>query len=143
MMTQKKMQQYRNLAGEIAEIEERLKRARRRVTVVSDTVRGSSEAFPYCAHTVTVRGVAARRVRAIERIERLRRVRLARSKELLAEIEAFLDSIEDARMRRILSMRYIDGMAWKQIARRIHGSPAYESAVRMAASRFFEICEKN
>ena len=138
MMTQEKMQQYRQLAGEIAELEERLKRARRRVTVVADTVRGSSEAFPYCARTVTVRGVAARRVRAIERIERLRRVRLARSKELLAEIEMFLDGIEDARMRRLLSLRYVDGLEWRAVARRVYGAPVYEDAARKAVARFFE-----
>ena len=138
-MTVEKLEQYRALADEINDLEQRRRKAARRANIiVSDTVRGSSDTWPYCARTVKITGVAARHVRSIQRIDLLRRRRQMAAKALLSEIEAFLGTIGDARIRRMIEMHYIQGQTWRQVAGRVYGSPAYEDAARMAAKRFLD-----
>lgn len=138
-MTVEKLEQYRALADEISDLEQRRRKAARRANIiVSDTVRGSSDAWPYGARTVRITGVAARHVRSIQRIDLLRRRRQMAAKALLSEIEAFLGTIGDARIRRMIEMHYIQGQTWRQVAGRVYGSPAYEDAARKATKRFLE-----
>ena len=52
------------------------------------------------------------------------------------EIESYIESITDSLNRRILRMRYIDGMTQQRIARKVHMS---QSAVSKRIEKFFEI----
>lgn len=50
-------------------------------------------------------------------------------------LERFIQSVEDSETRMILSLRYINGLSWRQVARSM--SPyATEDSVRMRADRF-------
>ena len=51
------------------------------------------------------------------------------------DVQVFINGIEDSHIRRIVSMRYIDGMTWRQIAARIGGGNS-EDAVRKTVERF-------
>ena len=52
------------------------------------------------------------------------------------EIENYIENIADGLSRRILRMRYIDGMTQQRIARKVHMS---QSAVSKRIEKFFEI----
>lgn len=138
-MTVDKLEQYRALLDEIKDLEQRRRKASRRASiVVSDTVRGSSDTWPYCARTVKITGVAAKHVRSAQRIDQMRRRRQMAARELLSEIEAFMSTIDDARIRRMIDLHYIQGKTWRQVASRVYGSPAYEDAARMCIKRYFQ-----
>ena len=138
-MTVEKLEQYRALVDEIKDLEQRRRKARRRASVVvSDTVRGSADTWPYCARTVKITGVAAKHVRAAQRIDLLRRRRQMAARALLSEIETYLNTVDDARIRRMIDLHYIQGQTWRQVASRVYGSPAYEDAARKAIKRFLE-----
>lgn len=56
--------------------------------------------------------------------------------ELLNDVEEYIESIEDSRMRLIMRYRYMDSMTWKQVAARIKS--ASEESVRKEHDRFLE-----
>ena len=56
---------------------------------------------------------------------------------LTSEVEEYIDTIDDSRMRRIITMRIIDKLTWNQVAIKIGGGNT-EDSVRMAFNRFFE-----
>lgn len=57
--------------------------------------------------------------------------------ETLNEVEEYISTIEDSRMRRIINMRLIDCLSWSNVAKLIGGNNT-EDSVRMAFNRFFE-----
>ena len=46
--------------------------------------------------------------------------------ELQNDVEEYIDSINDSRMRRIVRMRFIDKLTWNQVACRIGGGNTEE-----------------
>ena len=138
-MTVNKLEQYRALVDEIKDLEQRKRKASRRANiVVSDTVRGSSDTWPYCARTVKITGVAARHVRSAQRIDLLRRRRQMAARELLSEIEEFMVTVDDARMRRMIDLHYIQGQTWRQVANRIYGNSRGEDTARKLVKNFLD-----
>ena len=138
-MTVDQLEQYRALVDEIDDLDKRRRKVSRRASiVVSDTVRGSSDTWPYCARTVKITGVAAKHVRSAQRIDQMRRRRQMAARELLSEIETFLGTVDDARIRRMIDLHYVQGKTWRQVASRVYGSPTYEDAARKAIKRFLE-----
>ncbi|WMI81931.1 DUF1492 domain-containing protein [Anaerotignum sp. MB30-C6] len=57
--------------------------------------------------------------------------------KLVNEIEIYINSIEDCRMRRIIRYRFIDKLSWNQVADRLGGNNT-EGSIKMAVSRFME-----
>lgn len=55
----------------------------------------------------------------------------------LSDIDDFVSTIDDSRMRIIISLRFIDGLSWNQVADAIGGGNT-EDSVRMAFNRFIE-----
>lgn len=56
--------------------------------------------------------------------------------EELGRIYAFIDDVDDSRMRQILSARYIDGLSWQGVATRIGESD--EQTPRRLHNRFLQ-----
>lgn len=54
------------------------------------------------------------------------------------EVEDFIASIDDSRMRRIINLRFIERLSWNKVADRIGGGNT-EGSVKMAFQRFMEI----
>lgn len=54
--------------------------------------------------------------------------------ETLNEVEEFITSISDSHIRRIISLRVVDGLSWNEVANRIGGNT--EDSVRMTFNRF-------
>ena len=53
------------------------------------------------------------------------------------EVEEFIASIDDSRMRRIINLRFIEKLSWNKVADRIGGGNT-EGSVKMAFQRFME-----
>lgn len=53
------------------------------------------------------------------------------------EVEEYIDSIDDSRMRRIIRMRFLDKMTWNQIADKMSGNNT-EDSIKKAFYRFME-----
>lgn len=53
------------------------------------------------------------------------------------DVEEFIASIEDSRMRRIINLKFIENLSWLQVANRIGGGNT-ESGIKMAFHRFME-----
>ena len=63
------------------------------------------------------------------------RVELLVSKLLKAE--QFIDSVEDSRIRTLLTLRFIEGLDWKDVAERVYRKMSADSA-RKAVKQFFD-----
>ncbi|WMI80917.1 DUF1492 domain-containing protein [Anaerotignum sp. MB30-C6] len=57
--------------------------------------------------------------------------------KLVNEIEIYINSIEDCRMRRIVRYRFIDKLSWNQVADRMGGNNT-EDSIRKAVTRFLD-----
>ena len=55
----------------------------------------------------------------------------------LNRLNRYIQSVEDSQMRLILSLRYINGLSWRQIAFSIGGSTT-EDSIRMLHNRFLK-----
>lgn len=53
------------------------------------------------------------------------------------EVEEFITTIDDSRMRRIINLRFIEGLSWSKVADRIGGGNT-EGSIKMAFQRFIE-----
>ena len=53
------------------------------------------------------------------------------------EVEGFIASIDDSRMRRIINLRFIENLSWNKVADHIGGGNT-EDSIRMAFNRFME-----
>lgn len=120
MSTKELLKQYNDLQKEIKELEQRIERVKnKKIQVVSDTVKGSPY-FPYNERVIKVTGIEAdRKEQQIDKLNNILYKRRAKCKELAFQIEEFINTIPDSRTRRVFSLRYIDGLSWLQIARRI------------------------
>lgn len=57
--------------------------------------------------------------------------------ETLNQVEKFIASVEDSRMRRIITLRVIDNLSWNSVADRIGGGNT-EDSVKKSFYRFME-----
>jgi len=126
----KLLKQYKDLCREINELENNyIKKLENRN--VSDIVTGSNNEFPYQIMSFKVEGLA--------HTDKLREVlveRKVKCEQLKIKIEEFISNIPDSRTRRIFQYRYIDGLTWQQVSRRIGGYE--ESYPRKIHDRYLE-----
>jgi len=126
----KLLKQYKDLCREINELENNyIKKLENRN--VSDIVTGSNNEFPYQIMSFKVEGLA--------HTDKLREVLIERKvkcEQLKIKIEEFISNIPDSRTRRIFQYRYIDGLTWQQVSRRIGGYE--ESYPRKIHDRYLE-----
>ncbi len=97
---------------------------------VTDRVMGSLKEFPYTLHPIKVEGIQPE---ALDKFEAL----MARLKRERLEVEAFITEVEDSRIRQILTLRYMKGLTWAQVALKVGGNNT-DDGVRKAASRYIE-----
>jgi hypothetical protein len=95
-------------------------------TVVTDSVVGSSPDYPYVAHSVTIHGIRKDDA-AVKEVNQLTQKKAA--------LDAYIDGIEDERVKTIVELRIRKSLSWVQIGQRMSESP---DAVRMQYTRMFE-----
>ena len=141
-MTKEILNQYMDLQKEIKEVRGRIRQVEEQIQkieedgIVADTVSGGEggiqryriEGFPYPEYSRK------------KTLLYTRRTILANLEMDLVEtingVEDFIASVEDSRMRRIIDLRFLQGLSWQQVAARIGGNT--ESSVKMSFQRFME-----
>ena len=119
--------EIRLLKGQIADIE---------FAVVTDVVTGSDPRHPYTERKFTITGVDYESYR--RKTKRLRRELQRRAEELIdlvAEINRYVENIDDSLIRQIIILRHVNGLTWEQVAASIGGNNTADS-VRMMHDRF-------
>lgn len=136
-MTLQDLENYASLRREIAQTRKRLQKIHSGGTITHGTVRGSSKQLPYQEHVITVYGIPIRDRQFVYEIEGKLRARIKRFEEQTVKVESFIDTVTDSTVRQIIALRYIDGLEWRQVARRVYGN-YNENTPRMRVQRFFE-----
>ena len=135
--------QYSDLQEEIKELRERIRKTEDQISRieadgnVADRVSGGDggfqhfriEGFPYPEYSRKKTLLYARKATLTSlEMELL---------ETLNQVEEFIASVNDSRMRRIINLRFIEGMSWNKVADHIGGGNT-EDSVRKAFVRFME-----
>lgn len=143
MISKEILIQYSDLQEEVKEVRERIKKTEQQIAKIEeegrviDTVSGGSggiqhfkiEGFPYPEYSRKKTLLYARKATlASLEMELL---------EMLNQVEEFLTGLDDSRMRRIVTLRFVDNLSWLKTAERIGGKATADS-VRMEFNRFME-----
>lgn len=143
MVSKEILIQYSDLQEEIKEIHKRIEQTERQIErieiekTVCDKVRGGEgglqpfkiEGFPYPEYSRKKTLLYSRKVTLTNlEMELL---------EILNQVEEFIASVNDSRMRRIINLRFIENLTWQQVASRIGGGNT-ENGIKSAFHRFME-----
>ena len=97
--------------------------------IVTDSVKGSSDEYPFTSHPISIHGVC-RDTKALQEIELL-----ARQK---GEIDSYIEELTDIRTKTLLDLHYRQGKQWTTVASETGYSP---DANEKYLQRFFK-CPK-
>lgn len=142
-MTKTALEQYISVKQEIREIEARIERLNNKLDRINregnvkDAVKGGNggfqtfhiEGFPV-AEEDEAKYLLSKNIRLLEE-------RKAKAAELVVRVEEYLNTLDDSRMRRMISMKYIEGMSWCKVAQRM-GGRATEDSCKKQMERFFK-----
>lgn len=143
MISKEILIQYSDLQEEVKEVRERIERTERQIAKIEedgkviDTVSGGCggiqhfkiEGFPYPEYSRKKTLLYARKATlAGLEMELL---------ETLNQVEEFIVSLDDSRMRRIINLRFIDKLSWVQVANRLDSNSTADG-VRMEFNRFMQ-----
>ena len=143
MVTKQILIQYTDLQKECKELRNRIEKLEEQIariesdgTVVDKVMGGDGglqpfkiEGFPYPTYSRKKILLYARKATLSElELELL---------ETVNSVEEYIKSVEDSHMRRIITLRVIDGLSWNKVADRIGGSNT-EDSVKKAFYRFME-----
>ena len=143
MVTKEILTQYADLQKECKEVREKIEKLEKQIDRIEkdgnviDKVRGGDggiqsfkiEGFPYPEYSRKKTLLYARKATLSElEMELL---------ETLNEVETFIASVKDSHMRRIISLRVVDGLSWNEVADHIGGGNT-EDSIRMSFNRFME-----
>lgn len=141
MVTKEILTQYADLQQECKEVRGKIEKLERQIEKIErdgnviDKVRGGDgglqsfkiEGFPYPEYSRKKTLLYARKATLSElEMELL---------ETLNEVETFIASVKDSHMRRIISLRVVDGLSWNEVADHIGGGNT-EDSTRKAFNRF-------
>lgn len=90
------------------------------VPIVAGKVKASSKEFPYTEHRVSVQMHEPVEIARINRMIQIYEERQKKVEQQMLEIETFIDGIEDAEIRQIFEMRFIEGRKLREIAEVVH-----------------------
>lgn len=143
MISKEILIQYSDLQEEVKEVRTRIDKTEKQIAKIEaegsviDTVSGGSgntqhfkiEGFPYPEYSRKKTLLYARKATlASLEMELL---------ETLNQVEEFIASLDDSRIRRIITLRFIDNLSWNKVADRIGGNNT-EDSVKKAFYRFME-----
>lgn len=135
--------QYANLREEVKELRDRINSLERQINQmekegsVKDSVKGGSggiqhfkvEGFPIPKYN--------KKVNSLKKLKLKLESREIDLFELLSQVEEYIYTIEDSRMRRIINLKIIEDMTWQQVANRLGGKNT-EAGIKSAFHRFME-----
>lgn len=141
--------EIKGLRPKIEKLEARVKKIENRLAeieageIVKDKVRGGLGGV----QSFTIEGIPTKEYSERKMELYVKRKLLVSRKEMLEalemddllqtrEVETFIRSIKDTHTRRIVTLRIVDGMSWKEVADKMGGMNT-EDSVRMAFNRLF------
>ncbi len=121
-MTKQELEQYIDLQAEIEDLRERLQELKQKEISVTECVKGSAEDFPYTGKSIKVHGHMQPPGRGMERytIQLHLAKRLDEAEAVAEKITAYINTVKNSRIRRMMQYRYIDGKKWDEIGRLCH-----------------------
>lgn len=143
MVSKEILVQYADLQQECKEVREKIEKLEKQIDKIEsegnviDKVTGGLgglqsfkiEGFPYPEYSRKKTLLYARKATLSElEMELL---------ETLNEVEGFIASVKDSHIRRIISLRVVDGLSWNKVADRIGGGNT-EGSVKMAFQRYMQ-----
>ena len=143
MISKEILIQYSDLQEEVKEVRERINKTEDQIAKIEkdgnvvDSVCGGNggiqhfkiEGFPYPEYSRKKTLLYARKATLASLEMELM--------EILNQVEEFIASVEDSRIRRIITLRFIDNLSWNKVADRIGGNNT-EDSVKKAFYRFME-----
>ena len=125
-MDRERLKKYRRLMSEVDLLKRQLEKTE--PEYVEDSVNGSSPYFPYTQHKMHIEGYDLESYK--RKVARLNKRIVNKMNELVEEKDSlieFIYNIEDSEIRQIFIYKYIDGMLWREIAKKMNYS---ETAIR-------------
>ena len=126
--------EYKDTERRIRQTTEELRKCEKKYEV-QDSVTGGTGG----TQSFTIKGythLEYKRKKTLLMSRKLRLEKLAEELEIkLDEVERYIDTIEDSRKRLILKYRYVDGLPWRDIAKRL-GPGNNEDSIRIEIGRF-------
>ena len=125
-MDKESLKRYRKLLSEVELLKRQLEKTE--PEFVKDSVNGSSPYFPYTQHKMHIEGYDLESYK--RKVARLNKRIVNKMNELVEEKDRlieFIYNIEDSEIRQIFIYKYIDGMVWREIAKKMNYS---ETAIR-------------
>lgn len=136
-MTKELLENIDSLRKEVSDIEKRIiNLSRTPDKVVRDSVRGSSDTFPYTQHSCVIEGVDTNKYRNLKKLRRIYKSKHQKLDKLIIQLEYELNRIEDVDIRRIIRYKYEDGLNWIEIMFKMEYNS--EAQARIKLKRFFE-----
>ena len=143
MISKEILIQYSDLQEEVKEVRERIDKTEKQIAKIEDdgnvidSVCGGNggiqhfkiEGFPYPEYSRKKTLLYARKATLASLEMELM--------ETLNQVEEFIARVDDSRMRRIITLRFIDNLSWNKVADRIGGNNT-EDSVKKAFYRFME-----
>lgn len=119
-MTKGELEQLMDLRKEIRELDAKVERLQReRVGKVTDKVHASTKEYPYIYTEKTIVGTDAtdkKHRRELTENEILLLKRRQQAVDAEYRISKYIKSIKDSRIRRIIHLRYEEGLSWGKVA---------------------------
>ena len=126
------LEQYVDACEMIRETEQDIKRLKRkRQTIVTGSVKGSMNDFPYAETHFKIEGTSFTYTDDAQL-----RIEEKLLEERKAQVEQWMNGIP-VRMQRIIRYKFFEGMSWEQVAVRM-GRKSTEGSVKMEFQRFMD-----
>lgn len=136
----KYLDQYKEIKTEIADLNCRITKIQTG-GITQDVVSASSGPPSYAKHSVIISGADIKLDIKLKEKNRVYQSLLidahSRLADLIIKIETVIQQIDDSRVRQIIRYKYIDGLNFIKVARKMGGNNTADS-VRMVLNRFFE-----
>lgn len=135
-MNKEQLKQLRYLKSEIEMLKNQITDLD--YTITTDSVKGSDPYFPYTERSFAITGIDYEDYeRRTKRLQRQLKRRIDELVDLVEETYEYIDNIDDSLIRQIITLRYVNGLTWEQVAASIGGNNTADS-VRMMHDRFLK-----
>lgn len=128
-MTKRELEQLRDLRKEIRELDDKIEHMQKqRVEKTTDRVHTSMKEFPYVYTTKTITGVDNKDKKRRKELTESEILLLRRRQQAVAaeyKISQYIKSIKDSRIRRIIHLRYEEGLSWEKVAEAMNCDRTY------------------